>query len=212
MIIAYVACLSFGLLLALFSLLMGGAGGDAQVDAGVDLDHGVDGGLHAPAHGPGHGHAHAGAGFPWLSPAVIGSFLAAFGAGGLIGSEALGFRAPGAHLALALGFGGILAAVAGLAIRKVVRASESTSHVDEASLTDAEAEVLTEIPGDGVGEVALNAAGSRLTFPARSETKETIPRLAQVTVTRVVGGTVYVRLHLEEQLRRLTPPSDESEP
>jgi membrane protein implicated in regulation of membrane protease activity len=210
MIIAYIACLAFGLLLAIVSLVMGGGGGNGHMDAGIHIDHVDHGGVHPSAHAGGHGHA--GAGFPWLSPAVIGSFLAAFGAGGLIGSEALGFRSVGAHLALALVSGLILAALAGLTIRKIVSSSESTSQVEESSLVEAEGEVLTDIPADGVGEVALNAGGSRVTFPARSESGEPISRPAQVTVSRIVGETLYVRLHVEEQLRRLKPPADEPNP
>jgi len=96
-------------------------------------------------------------------------------------------------------------------IVRLVRAAESTSQIAEDSLLESEGEVTTEIPGQGVGEVALVAGGSRVTFPARSEDGAPIPRLAQVRVTRVVGGTVYVREHIEERLRRLKPP-DESSP
>lgn len=203
---AYIACLAFGLLLALVSAVAGADHGDggAHVEAGGDVE--VSGGAHAH-----HGAHHGGVSFPYFSPAVIGSFFAAFGAGGLIASEGLGATSLGAHLGAALGAGVGLAALAGLVIMRVVRAAESTSQLAEHSLVDAEGEVLTEIPAGGIGEVAVDAGGTRMTFPARSEDGKAIPHLAHVQVTRVVGGTVYVRPHIEERLRGLRSPDESNE-
>jgi hypothetical protein len=194
--ILYIACLVFGLLLAIISAVAGG--------------HGDHGGHFGHDHGHAHGGANGDVSFPYLSPAVIGSFFAAFGAGGLIATEGFGFTSLIAHLGIALGSGVGLGALAGFIILRVVRAAESSSLVLEDSLVSSDGEVVTEIPARGVGEVALVAAGSRMTFPARSESGAAIPRLAHIEVTRVVGGTVYVREHVEEKLRRLEPPSSDS--
>jgi membrane protein implicated in regulation of membrane protease activity len=196
MIIAYVACLVFGLVLAVVSAV--GGHGDADV-GGHDIGHGDA------------GHD-AGGSFPYFSPAVIGSFFAAFGAGGLIASEAIGLPSLGGQLAVAFGAGLGLAGLAGFLIMRVMRAAESTSQVEEESITDSEGEVVTEIPAGGIGEVAVIAGGARMTFPARSDSGAAIKRLALVEVTRVVGGTLYVREHVEERLRRLEPPDDSTNP
>lgn len=229
--IVYIACLAFGLTLALIGAFAGGGDSDAGgadlgggdvggADVGgADLGADLDLGAHADFGSDGHGHAmvHADAGgthvsFPWFSPAVIGSFFGAFGAGGLIALEVFGISSLVGQLAVAFGSGALLGGLAGFIIQRVIKAAESTSHVRTSDLVFSEGEVITEIPAEGVGEIAVSAGGSRMTFPARSESGRPIRRLAQVEVTRVVGGTLYVEEHIEERFRNLKEPSDESTP
>lgn len=199
MIATYIACLVFGLVVAVVSAAAGGHGDGGGADHG-GADHA--GGDHGSHHG-----ADA-AGFPYFSPAVLGSFLAAFGAGGLVAVQVFGVTSLAVHLGMALGSGVGLAALAGLIMMRVVRAAESSTLVREHELVDAEGDVVTEIPGQGIGEVAVLAGSTRMTFPARSESGDTIARRALVVVTRVVGGTLYVREHIEERLRRLGTPGE----
>jgi membrane protein implicated in regulation of membrane protease activity len=194
MFTVYLGFLSFGVLLALGSLVLGQLGGGDGHDAGVDA--GVDAGTDAGAHGA-VADSHAGAGghvsFPFFSPGVLGSFAAAFGAGGIIALES-GATSLAINLPVALGSGVGLAYAAGWMMMKFLKYGESSTAVRTGELIGAECEVITEIPAGSVGEVLVSAGGSRSNFPARSEDGGTIPRGAIGTVSQMVGATLYINV------------------
>ncbi|MBI3071647.1 MAG: hypothetical protein HYY84_05905 [Deltaproteobacteria bacterium] len=149
MFTVYMAFLSFGVLLALGSLLLGQLGGDGSdaghgVDAGADTAAGVDAGGGAEAGAHGHGvdsHAHAGGhiNFPFFSPGVLGSFAAAFGAGGIIALES-GATSLVLNLPVALGSG------VGLAYAKSSRKSRRAASAKCSSRRAARARISRRGP------------------------------------------------------------------
>jgi membrane protein implicated in regulation of membrane protease activity len=55
-----------------------------------------------------------------------------------------------------------------------------------------EANVISPIPSDGVGEIAYVQGGSRYSAPARTENGVAIPAGRPVKITRIVGTQFYV--------------------
>lgn len=212
MFTVYMAFLSFGVLLALGSLLLGQLGGDGSdaghgVDAGADTAAGVDAGGGAEAGAHGHGvdsHAHAGGhiNFPFFSPGVLGSFAAAFGAGGIIALES-GATSLVLNLPVALGSGVGLAYAAGWVMMRFLKYGEKSTAVRTGELIGAECEVITEIPAGGVGEVLVSAGGARSNFPARAEDGGTVAKGTIATISQKVGATLYV------DVARTLGPGDE---
>ncbi len=64
-------------------------------------------------------------------------------------------------------------------------------------------QVITSIPEQGTGEIALEAKGCRINGPARSVDGRAIPKNAAVTVVRVVGTVYYVK-----EIGPETPPAE----
>ncbi|MBM3500593.1 MAG: hypothetical protein FJX74_18205 [Armatimonadetes bacterium] len=200
----YLFCLVVGLGFAVASGFLGGVlhtgdGGDAgfghdvggDVHAGVPADHDVSA-----------GHGDAGVHLSPLSPPIMSTFLAGFGFAGMVGEKAF-------HLPWFLS--GPTAAVFSLAVAvltfvlvgKLMSSSQGTSHIRMADLTGTEAEVITPIPAEGVGEIAFDTTTGRTSCPARSETGAAIPRHSMVTIAQVVGNVALVRETIDEQLRSL---------
>ena len=61
-------------------------------------------------------------------------------------------------------------------------------------MVGAPAEILTPIPAGGVGEAAALVQGQRFTAPARELDGNEVPRGAAVTVVRMTGSTLVVKL------------------
>lgn len=168
--------------------------GDHDVGAGghdaAAGDHDGAGGGHEGAHdGSPEGEVH----FSPLSPIVIAMFLVAFGAAGLIATEAWHLTtAP--SLPMAAGGGFVVAALTYLFFSKLIAVTEASSEASVAALIGTTAEVLLAIPRDGLGEIAYVAKGSRYTAPARSATGTTIAANSTVIIRRIVGSTFYVAL------------------
>jgi membrane protein implicated in regulation of membrane protease activity len=66
----------------------------------------------------------------------------------------------------------------------------SESHV--AALVGTEANVITPIPENGVGEIAYVVGGTRYTAPARVENGRAVAGGKPVKITHVVGTQFYV--------------------
>jgi len=130
---------------------------------------------------------------PSLSPIAIASFVTAFGAFGLIG-QWLSSGSVGISL-LSAGLGGfVIALIAHLAFTYFLIKPQGSSEVTEKDVVGAAAEVITPIPADSVGEIALVAQGGRITYPAKSTSGQPIARNTTVVVERLVGGIAFVRL------------------
>jgi len=164
------------------------AGHDASVDHGVSVDHGAaeSVGMHLSP----------------ISPPILSTFLVGFGFVGMVGDRGL-------HLpwflsmpsAMAISF--LIAALAFVGIGRFMEKSQGSSHVRFSDMIGVEAEVITPIPAEGVGEIAFTTPTGRTSHPARSETGAMIPKHSMVAITQVVGNVAMVRETIDEKLRRL---------
>jgi len=178
--IVYLFCLVVGFVFVLGSAIMGHLGGD----------HGHVGGS--------GGHAEAGAdssdapGVSFFSPIVMAAFVAAFGAFGLIFSQFETTKSPVLSAALSIVCAMIVAGLLVGLLQKLMRASDSSSESQVATLIGHVATVITPIPTGGVGEIAYVQAGTRYTAPAREEAGTAISNGSEVKITRIVGSQFYV--------------------
>jgi len=178
--IVYGICLVTGLIFTLISVMAGHffghgdhvAGSGGHVEAGADASD-------AP-------------GISIFSPAIIAAFITAFGGFGLIFSQFDDTSAAEISAPLSL-FGGL--AVAGLLLvflRSVFSHTQSSSESHVARLIGAEANVITPIPENGVGEIAYVVGGTRYTAPARAENNLSVGNGKTVKITRITGTQFYV--------------------
>jgi membrane protein implicated in regulation of membrane protease activity len=219
----YTFCLAFGILFAFvsgfFGMIFGsiGFGGDADVGGGGDIDIHVDGvdvhadgfDVHADAVDIGPDTGAAASLGPTSAP-ILSTLLTGFGGIGLICTEGFGLP-PMLSLPISL-----VAAVGGamlvfLALSKLLLSIQGTSHSTLASLVGTEAQVITPIPPDAVGEVAYSHGGVRESRPARAEEGVLIPQHSLVRITRVAGSTLIVRELVDEKLRRLKDSDEEAD-
>jgi hypothetical protein len=173
--VLYVILLAVGVIYAIVILI-----GSNVIDIpGIDFDFGgADGGDFLK--------------IPSLSPIAIASFVTAFGMFGLIGLW-LGNGSQVVSLLWAAGGGLVFAALAHLSFTYFLIRPQGSSEVTRKDVIGAEAEVITPIPADSVGEIALVAQGGRITYPAKSATGKAIKRNTTVVVERLVGGIAFVR-------------------
>jgi len=212
MMTLYVICLMVGLVFAVLSFILSG-GFEADVDTGLDhgmdggFDHGMDAGADGDISGGdvGIGEIH----FPLFSPVVIASFVAFFGAGGIVGLKVF-FLLPVASLLVAVGFGLGMGLLVGFVLAKIYKHLQSNATTTVQSLIGQQAEVVEPISADGVGQISFPGKGQRISGPARSEEKKDIKRHALVTITRAVGGLYWVREHVDEKLRDIA--AEEAKP
>jgi membrane protein implicated in regulation of membrane protease activity len=179
--LVYLFCLVVGFVFVLGSAVLGHFGGG---------DHG-----HVDGSG---GHAEAGAdnsdapGVSLFSPIVMAAFVAAFGAFGLIFSQFEATKSPIVSAGLSIVCAVFVAGSMVNLLRKLVRASDSSSESRVATLIGQPATVITPIPANAVGEIAYVQAGSRYTAPAREETGLPVGTGSEVRITRIVGSQFYV--------------------
>ena len=179
----YGICLVVGLTFTIISVLAGhffGGHGDHVAGSG--------------------GHAEAGAdasdmpGISVFSPTVMAAFVTAFGGFGLIFTQFP--KTSSAIISAPLSLLGGLAVAGALLIflRAVFSHTQSSSEARVANLIGAEANVITPIPGNGVGEIAYVVGGTRYTAPARVENNVSVANGSTVKITRIVGTQFYVQL------------------
>jgi membrane protein implicated in regulation of membrane protease activity len=193
----YFACLGIGVIYAIIILIGGGLSDVNIPDVDVDVG-GLDmGGVEAPTasiHVDTGGDVDLGQGevsVRPLSPISIASFVTAFGAFGIIGTELLQLEGRWSLL-LATGGAVVVAVLANLAYAYFLIAPQGSSEVRMSDMMGALGEVITPIPAGNVGEVAIVARGTRLTSSARSADGTAIARGAIVKVTNVVGSVLLV--------------------
>ena len=179
----YLFCLVVGLAFTLLSVALGhffGGHGDHVGGSG--------------------GHAEAGAdssdmpGISIFSPTVIAAFITAFGGFGIIFTEIPAttkavVSAPLSILA-AVVVAGCLYKFLGYLFSHTQGSSES--HI--ANIAGTDANVITSIPENGVGEIAYVVSGTRYTAPARGERGTAIANGQSVKIKRVVGTQFYVEI------------------
>jgi membrane protein implicated in regulation of membrane protease activity len=161
-------------------------------EAGADADHDFG------DHDAGHDHAVAdvdmGEAMPTLSPwspVTIATFATAFGGTGLI-LDKIGMPAL-VSVPIAGGSGFVIAFGVFYLFYRVFSITQSTSSVSVRYAVGKHADVITPIPVGGVGEIAYVLGGRRFNVAARSEGNTAIPTGSNVIVSRIKGGSHYVR-------------------
>jgi membrane protein implicated in regulation of membrane protease activity len=195
----YLILFLIGLGFAIVSFILSGLG---HFGTGHDADvcgHNVDvGGHDVGVHADG---SSCGIHLSPVSPITIAMFITSFGGIGFILEQfPSGTLLLSLPLALVSGF--VIAGAAFYILYRIFSATQASSSYTRESVLDLEAEVITSIPANGVGEIAYVAKGSRFSAPARSEDQEAIPKHAIVRMTRVAGNIFYVREIPDEKLLR----------
>jgi hypothetical protein len=126
-----------------------------------------------------------------ISPFALSIFGATFGITGLIAR--LWFdAAPAASIVWAAGVGLIFGGLAQAFFIYVLSPSRSSHYSLETDAVGREAEVITSIPMDGVGEIAFNNVSGRVKLAARSVTGKPIDYGEVVVIQKVVGRVAQV--------------------
>jgi membrane protein implicated in regulation of membrane protease activity len=215
LIVVYSVCLAIGALYLLFSAIMGEFAAHfdvAGVDhAGPEVGHvEVGGGEAADVGAPGGeigeiGHVAVGheveIGHPVevgtqhlsvMSPPIMASFLTAFGGMGLLGKLLIGFGSLGSF-AFAASTGLVIAVLMYIAVERLLYSMAASSEATVREILGAQAEVLTSVPENGVGEIAYTCKGFRYTAPARSYDGQPVPRGARVRIVKTDGCTMTIK-------------------
>ena len=181
---AYLLCLVAGLTYAVI----------ASILHVIGLGHGDGGGDVGGGHDVGGGEVSTDSTvhFSPLSPVTVAMFITSFGAGGIVAMNVFKIKGIGS-LAFATLTGFVIAAITFFIFYKMFKMTQSSSTPSVAELTGMEAEVITNIPAAGLGEIAYVVRGTRLTGPARTEDGKPIASHSTVIITRVTGNTYYVK-------------------
>ncbi|NJD02533.1 MAG: hypothetical protein FIA99_08055 [Ruminiclostridium sp.] len=178
MLYVFIGCLTFGVAFSMLSVFFGSHGhGSFDHGGGIDGHHSGVNSAEAPSP---------------LNPLVLSSAITAFGAVGLIAKT--GF-AMGDMLStvISLGFAGIIGATMFFGVVKFMYGSQSNSMFSLSELVDTEAEILTPIPMNGLGEITYVINGVRSTLSAKSATDEEIRRGSVVIIREVSGNIALVQ-------------------
>lgn len=204
--VAFVVGLGYGVLSVLVHGIADATHGAPDGIGGHDSGAGHAADAVGGADAGGHGFLHAATELLPLNTLTVATFLLGFGAVGLIATKALG-------LALLLGL--ILAVVGGLGVAFAFYAGvlrtlyrfQGSSVAQGEDILRATGEVITAIPSDGTGEIALVAAGSRMQLPARTRDGVAVARGARVVTLEVRQGIAYVA-PLPEPSRQAVPSEE----
>jgi hypothetical protein len=179
---AYFLAFGVGLVWAIFIVITGGLGSDVDVpDVDVpDFDVGdID------AFDVGSVEVSP------ISPITISTFITAFGAVGIISRQL--FDVSGSISLVWSTVGGLLLSGAMFVFySQFLIGSQGSSEVRVSQLVGLTAEVIAPIPPDGVGEIAVVAQGSRVTYPARSSSGAAIKRGTLVVIDQMLGTQALV--------------------
>ena len=176
----YFGMLAGGLVFALGTLLLSGLG-DSGDGGGDGADAGADG-------GDGDG---SGGDLKIFSPVTLATFMAVFGALGLICTVGLELDAR-----LSLLIAGLVAAVVSLVVAalygRLLVALHGSTDIREVDMAGIEALVTTPIPPDGLGTVLFEISHERLSRPARSADNTAIASGTTVVIQQASGGNVLI--------------------
>ncbi|MDK2971145.1 MAG: hypothetical protein PWP23_900 [Candidatus Sumerlaeota bacterium] len=128
---------------------------------------------------------------PFSGP-VIASFLVLFGGGGLIAESLLG-TGPAASVVVATLTGLVGSTVVYFAFAKLILTQEGGTVYDPKNWVGHEAEVIIEVPEEGLGEITFDAPSGRISAGARSIDGTRIPRNSIVLIEKHIGGNFVVR-------------------
>ncbi len=127
-----------------------------------------------------------------LSPTVISTFLTGFGGGGLVANSYMGLSV-GKGVLVAILTGIVLSAGTYTILLVMFRSTQAGAEYSTDEMVGRPVEIITPIPENGTGEIAIVVKGTRVNGPARSADGRAIPRSAQVIIERVVGNVYYVK-------------------
>jgi membrane protein implicated in regulation of membrane protease activity len=162
----FVVCLAVGGVLLLVAVLLGDVLSGVLDGIGIDID----------------------LGGVSLMPLLL-AFVAMFGVGGLIGTEALGLASGPASLVGAIS--GLLGAGIVYALFSLLRRAEAPEAFSLRDLVGRTGRVTVGIPVGRNGSVMVSHGGASNDLTATAD--EAIPAGATVTVVDVVGGTLVVQ-------------------
>ncbi|MBI2932551.1 MAG: hypothetical protein HYY16_12950 [Planctomycetes bacterium] len=184
--IVYLVSFFLGLGFAIMSGLLSGVfSGHAEVAGDVDVS---GGNIDAGGHAIGHGESVP---LSPVSPVTIAMFVATFGGTGIILKKY--FLLPAfAHIPIAAVSGFVVAALVFLLFYKIMSVTVASSAPRSDEAVGLEAEIITGIPAQGVGEIAYVLRESRFTAPAKTADGKELPARALVKIVKVVGGTFIV--------------------
>ncbi|HHV99746.1 MAG TPA: hypothetical protein GXX36_09275 [Clostridiaceae bacterium] len=224
MLYVYIGCFTFGILYSLVSLLLSSNGfdGDGADSGDFDFSDGIDSGsfdaqIDATAQGDLDVQTDAATDTDVdtpspFSPIVIASAITTFGAVGLIGK--LGFRMSDVTSAVvSLGFAGSIGMAIFFGIVKFMYSSQSNSIYSQDEIVGFDAEVITPIPPNGLGEIAYVINGTRYNLSAKSADGEKIGRGETVKIRSVSGNLAIVsrKMTLEDYDRIKNAPNSNEE-
>jgi membrane protein implicated in regulation of membrane protease activity len=184
----YVICMGFGLVFIIICLVLGQFAGGTDAHVGGDMGSDVGTGGHAES-----GFDHSGVpGLSFSNPMIIATFVAAFGGFGTVlssieATKSVWISAP----ASAAGAMSIAYAVLML-INRFLNKVQGSSEGQVARLVGQEANIITPIPENGVGEISYTQGGTRYSAPARTAAGTAVAAGRLVKITRVVGSQFYV--------------------
>jgi len=172
-------------------LLEFGHGGiDAAAGGSFDVSHDFAGGHgHGGGFGSDSGHS---LGVSPYSPMMVALFLTCFGGIGYL-IHKLGHAAILVSLPISAVSGFVIALGIFTGFARLARSIQASSEPQRAQLAGAQAEVITPIAADGVGQIAYIVSGARFNAPARSEDGSAVADHEIVRIVRYVGGTAIVR-------------------
>jgi hypothetical protein len=145
----------------------------------------------ADVHVDAAGHLDAGHPHP-ISGTTIATFITGFGAGGTLAHYAFELSRL-ASISVATVSGLALAAAAFGVLELIFKQTQGGAEYAEQELIGREAEVITAIPGDGVGEIAFHVRGQREQAAARSVSGAAIAKGRLVLIDKASGPTTWVR-------------------
>ena len=190
----YFFLLLSGVLYAIFVMIAGGLHSIHLPAFDIDLGH-----LHIPHLGAGHIDVGAGGhdvSLLSLSPIAIATFITSFGGIGLIAT--LGFHIDDVTSVVWATLGSAIVAIAShFAFFYFFIAPQASSALSANDMIGHVAEVITPIPATSVGEVAYISMGERHTATARSIDGTAISRGSSVTIERIAGTLLIVKLKKE---------------
>jgi len=184
---------------------------DVSADHGMDIGHDFDvdhdvGVGHDVGHGAEHGElvAAADASLTQLgpfSPMIVAMFMACFGLAGIIFTKAVPFGIFSFLPSVACGVGGAWLMLS--LFNRLFAATEASSEAETWRLVGQEAQVITPIPQDGVGEIQYVARGSTFSAPARTSDGTPLARGMKATIVDAARAIFIVRKSVEERFRDL---------
>jgi membrane protein implicated in regulation of membrane protease activity len=182
----YLGCFAVGVAYAVIvGFFAGILGGDHDFGGALDIDVGGDiGDLDA-------GDFSGSLQFSPLSPWIIAVFLGMFGGSGYCYMALFGIDGK-ISIIPALATAIIVAVAVFLVMDYVFRNVQGGVESSAASLIGREAEVITDIPSDGMGEIAVVSSGGRTNVPARSATGAPISKTQIVKIQRIIGNIYLV--------------------
>ncbi len=181
--IIYLVLLILGLVYTVFLLVFGHLGGDTDIHLGAG-GHGPDFGAHLDTTDGQHSISP-------ISPLTLATFVSAFGAIGLVSTGLFNASDRASLVWAALG-GLVFSVMVYFAFTYLFIKPQGSSEVRVAELAGRSAQVITPIPPDGLGEVALVSQGGRVVYSARSQNGNPIDRGVTVRVIHVSSGIAFV--------------------